>query len=58
MRLRLAVKVDRLINKQRVDLYPDLLSEVHAVVLEAVAGVGPGWMGGYLSRMKTDLAAA
>ena len=42
MRLRLAVEVDRLVNKQRVDLDSDLLSEVHAIVLEAVTGVGPG----------------
>ena len=41
VRLRLAVKVDGFVDKQRVDFDPDLLSEVHAVVLEAVAGAGP-----------------
>lgn len=53
-----AVEVDGLVDQKRIDFDFNLLPIVDFIVLEAVVGIGPEWRGEYLSRMKTDLAAA
>lgn len=57
-RSRFAVEVDGLVDQERVYFDFNLLAIVYFIVLKAVVGIGPEWRVKYLSRMKTDLAAA
>lgn len=54
----LAVQIDRLVDEEGVDSDVQVLSEVDDVILEAIVGVGSSLLDWYLSRMKTERAAA